>query len=146
MCIEYLDLVVLENKISIDSVKVTGVWEWPILESQTNVQAFLGFVDFYRYFIQDFSAIAQLLFDLICSDWTWKWGDKEWAAFEALKMAVTSTPVLVSPHNLEPFWIEVDSLDYTTDALDRSQEFGILYNYQKAKPLASILVPLPGKI
>jgi len=67
--IEYLGLVVLENEVSIDLVKVIGVWEWPIQKWQTDVQAFLGFINFYRHFIQDFLAIAQPLFDLICSNW-----------------------------------------------------------------------------
>ena len=69
-CTEYLGLVVSENKVSIDPVKVAGVWEWSTLELWTDIQAFLGFVNFYRDFIQDFSAIVQPLFDLTCSDQT----------------------------------------------------------------------------
>jgi len=45
--IEYLELVISENEISIDLVKVTGVREWPTLENKMDVQAFLGFVNFY---------------------------------------------------------------------------------------------------
>jgi len=45
--IEYLGLVILENEVFMDPVKVTGVREWPILENKTDVQAFLGFVNFY---------------------------------------------------------------------------------------------------
>jgi len=56
--IEYLGLVILENKIAMDPVKVAGVCEWPILENRTDVQAFVGFINFYRHFIQDFSTIA----------------------------------------------------------------------------------------
>jgi len=56
--IEYLGLVISENEVSIDPVKVTGVREWPTLKNKTDVQAFLGFVNFYRRFIWDFSAKA----------------------------------------------------------------------------------------
>ena len=56
--IEYLGLVISENEVSIDSVKVVGVREWPIPENKTDVQAFLGFVNFYQRFIRDFSAKA----------------------------------------------------------------------------------------
>ena len=66
--IEYLGLVISENEVSIDLVKVAGVQEWPTLENKTDVQAFLGFMNFYRRFIQDFSAKAWPLFDLICSE------------------------------------------------------------------------------
>jgi len=45
--IEYLGLVISENKVSMDLVKVAEVGEWPTLENKTDVQAFLGFVNFY---------------------------------------------------------------------------------------------------
>jgi len=69
--IEYLGLVISENKVAMDPVKVAGVHEWPIPENQTDVQAFVGFVNFYHRFIQDFSTIAQPLFNLTRSDHTW---------------------------------------------------------------------------
>jgi len=56
--IEYLRLVISENKVAMDPVKVAGVCKWPIPENQTDVQAFIGFIDFYCRFIQDFSTIA----------------------------------------------------------------------------------------
>jgi len=56
--IEYLGLVISENKVSIDPVKVTGVQEWPTPKNKMDIQAFLGFMNFYRRFIQDFSAKA----------------------------------------------------------------------------------------
>jgi len=63
-----LGLVILENEVSMDLVKVAGVREWPTLENKTDVQAFLGFVNFYQRFIWDFSAKAQPLFDLTRSE------------------------------------------------------------------------------
>jgi len=56
--IEYLGLVISENEVSMDLVKVAGVREWPTLENKTDIQAFLGFVNFYQRFIRDFSAKA----------------------------------------------------------------------------------------
>ena len=49
--IEYLGLVILENQVSMDLVKVAGVWEWPTPENKTDVQVFLGFMNFYCRFI-----------------------------------------------------------------------------------------------
>jgi len=69
--IEYLGLVISENKVEMDPVKVAGVHNWPTLENQTDVQAFIGFVNFYRRFIWDFSTIARPLFDLTRSDKAW---------------------------------------------------------------------------
>jgi len=45
--IEYLILVISENKVEIDPVKVAKVCDWPIPENRTNMQAFIGFVNFY---------------------------------------------------------------------------------------------------
>jgi len=68
--IKYLELVISENKVEIDPVKVARVREWPTLENWTDVQAFIGFVNFYCQFIWDFSTIAKPLFDLTRSDKT----------------------------------------------------------------------------
>ena len=81
------------------------------------MQAFIGFVNFYRCFIQDFSTIAQPLFDLTRSDHAWNWDTKEQEAFERLKMAVTTALILASPQDLEPFHIEADSSDFASGAV-----------------------------
>jgi len=49
--IEYLGLVISENEVSMDPVKVARVREWPTPENKTDVQAFLGFMNFYQRFI-----------------------------------------------------------------------------------------------
>ena len=81
------------------------------------MQAFIGFVNFYRCFIQDFSTIAQPLFDLTHSNQVWNWSTKEQEAFKCLKMAVTTTPILASPQDSEPFCIETDSSDFASGAV-----------------------------
>ena len=115
--IEYLGLVISENKVEMDPVKIAGVRDWPTPENWTDVQAFIGFVNFYCHFIQDFPTIARPLFDLTHSNKTWNWGTKKQEAFKHLKTAVTTTPVLVSPQDLEPFRIEADSFDFTSGAV-----------------------------
>ena len=122
--IEYLGLVISENKVEMDPVKVTGVCDWPIPENRTDVQAFIGFVNFYRRFIWDFSTIARPLFDLTRSNKVWNWDAKEQEAFKHLKMAVTTTPVLVLPQDLEPFCIKADSSDFTSGAILSQQLLG----------------------
>ena len=60
---------------------------------------------------------SQPLFDLTRSEQVWTWSGKKQAAFEDLKTAVTTAPVLVSPQELDSFWIKVDSLDFATGAV-----------------------------
>jgi len=100
-----------------DPIKVAGVRNWPIPENRTDVQAFIGFVNFYCRFIRDFSTIARPLFDLTHSNKTWDWDAKEQEAFERLKMVMTTAPVLASPQDLEPFCIEADSSDFASGAI-----------------------------
>jgi len=115
--IEYLRLVISENKVAMDPVKVAGVRDWPTPENRTDVQAFIGFINFYRRFIRDFSTIARPLFNLTRSDQAWNWDAKEQEAFKGLKMAVTTAPVLVSPQDSELFRIEADSSDFASRAV-----------------------------
>src|SRR6202034_1246488 len=81
------------------------------------VQSFLGFVNFYRRFIKDFSQHARPLFDLTKKDVSWRWTEEEQSAFSSLKGAVTSAPILSSPDNSRPFRIEADSSDFATGAV-----------------------------
>ena len=115
--IGYLGLVISENEVSMDPVKVAGVREWPTLENKMDVKTFLGFVNFYQRFIWDFSAKSRPLFDLTCSEHVWTWSRKEQAAFEDLKTVVTTALVLVSSQELDPFQIEADSSDFATGAV-----------------------------
>jgi len=138
--IEYLGLVILENKVAMDPVKVAGVRDWPTPENWTDVQAFIGFVNFYCRFIRDFSTIARPLFDLTCSDQPWNWDAKEQEAFEGLKMAVTTAPVLVSPQDSEPFHIEADSSNFASRAvlsqrLPREEKWYLVAFYSKSLSL-----------
>jgi len=115
--IKYLGLGISENKVSIDPVKITEVQEWPTLENKTDVQAFLGFVNFYQRFIQDLSAKARPLFDLTHSEQVWTWSGKKQMAFKDLKTAVTTAPVLMFPQESDPFWVEADSSDFAIGAV-----------------------------
>jgi len=49
--IKYLELVISENKVVMDPVKVARVCDWPTPENWTDVQAFIDFVNFYCCFI-----------------------------------------------------------------------------------------------
>jgi len=133
--IEYLGLVISENKVEIDPVKVAGVCDWPIPENWTDVQAFIGFVNFYCRFIRDFSTIARPLFNLTRSDKAWNWDTRERDAFEHLKTAVTTAPVLVSPQDSEPFRIEADSSNFASGAILSQTSFSHIFTNSSTIPM-----------
>jgi len=45
--VEYLGVIISQNSVSMDPVKIAGVTEWPPLTNKKEVQSFLGFTNFY---------------------------------------------------------------------------------------------------
>ena len=115
--IEYLGLIISEDSIEMDPVKVAGVAQWPALQNKKEVQSFLGFTNFYWHFICDFLHHAQPLFDLTSKGVTWTWGETEQVAFDQLKTSMTTTPVLAFADDTRPSWVEADSSDFATGAI-----------------------------
>ncbi|GLB36986.1 putative retrotransposable element tf2 155 kda protein type 1-like [Lyophyllum shimeji] len=115
--IEYLGLIISHGTASMDPVKVAGVAEWPVPKNKKEAQSFLGFTNFYRRFIRDFSHHARPLFDLMAKDVAWTWGSGQQDAFDSLKRAITSKPVLIFPDDDRPFRVEADSSDFATGAV-----------------------------
>jgi hypothetical protein len=97
-----------------DPVKVAGVADWPKPQNKKEVQLFLSFTNFYWQFIQKISHHAWLLFDLTGKNAPWMWGEAQQTAFNELKHAVTSQPVLMFADDAHPFHIEADSSDFAT--------------------------------
>jgi len=72
--IKYLGVIISENKVQMDEEKLSGVLEWLVLTKVKQVQAFLGFVNFYCRFIENFTKISKPLSDLTKKNSTWTWG------------------------------------------------------------------------
>ena len=100
--IKYLGLIISEGKVEMDPVKIEAVSRWPMLTNKKEVQSFLGFTNFYRRFIRDFSHHGHPLFDLTGSA-DWHWGDEQQKAFQKLKDVITSRPVLIFADETCPF-------------------------------------------
>jgi len=98
--VEYLRVVISQNSIKMDPVKVAGVTEWPTPSNRKEVQSFLGFTNFYRRFIQGFSHLARPLFDLTWKDMEWRWGAEEQSAFDSLKEQIITALILALLDNL----------------------------------------------
>jgi transposase InsO family protein len=81
---------------TIQDVKIKAVLDWSCPLNKQQVQQFLGFVNYHRAFISDFANIAIPLYKLTGKE-EFIWGDDQQVAFETLKMAVVSAPVLAYP-------------------------------------------------
>ncbi len=98
-------------------MKVHRVTEWPTLMKVKEVQSFLGFVNFYQKFICDFSDIACPLYTLTHKTQWWAWGTAEQKAFNTLKKAITSAPVLIFPSQSSHFHLKCDASNFATGAV-----------------------------
>lgn len=77
-----------------DPEKAQGILEWPIPKSVSDIQKFRGFCNFYRHFINNFSEMTRPLDNLTRKDMKWHWTDIEQQAFDRLKNAFITYPVL----------------------------------------------------
>jgi len=51
-------MIVRKNTVAMDLIKVKGIADWPTPSKVKDVQSFLGFANFYRWFIPGYSNIA----------------------------------------------------------------------------------------
>ena len=59
--VEYLGLIISENSVRMDPVKVAAITEWPVPQNASDVRKFRGFANYYRRFIRNFSEICRPL-------------------------------------------------------------------------------------
>lgn len=119
---EYLGMIISEGQVEMDKVKVDGVMSWPIPKKLKEVQAFLGFANFYRRFIQDFSEIAKPLTSLTKKDTVWRWGETQQQAFDTIKDRFCKAPVLKMPDTTKPFKLETDASNFAVGAVLSQQD------------------------
>jgi hypothetical protein len=94
--VEFLGYIISREGLSMDPQKIRTFIEWKKLATIRDVQCFLGFANFYRIFIRNYSKIAVSLTRLICKD-KLKWNAEADQAFETLKKAFTTAPILTHP-------------------------------------------------
>ena len=56
--VEYLGVIIAHGTMRMDPVKIEAMASWPTPRNKKDVQQFLGFVNFYRRFIQNFARLA----------------------------------------------------------------------------------------
>ncbi|XP_051510334.1 uncharacterized protein LOC127415613 [Myxocyprinus asiaticus] len=95
-----------------DVSKVTAVTEWPRPSKIKELQWFLGFANFYRHFIRNYSIIAAPLTSLLKEKPNkLPWKDAAYQAFISLKSSFRTTPILKHPDPNLPFVVEIDASD-----------------------------------
>lgn len=91
---KYLGFIVSTEGVAVDPDKIVAVKDWEPPRTVKEVQSFLGFCNFYRKFVPEYSRLAKPLTNLTRKDQPWQWREPESHAFEALKTALMSAPLL----------------------------------------------------
>src|SRR5882757_2211124 len=112
--VEYLGMIIRPGEIAMDKVKLDGVTSWPTPKTLREVRAFLGFANFYRKFIGNYSNLARPLIDLTKKDTPFIWTNDQENAFLTLKSRFIAAPVLRMPDQSRPFTIAVDASLHAT--------------------------------
>ena len=108
----FVGFLVSATGIGMDPAKVSAIMDWPVPKSVKEVQSFLGFANFYRKFIKDYSALASPLTTLTRKSVPFTWSPAASAAFRALQLSFTSAPVLRHYQPELPITIEADASDF----------------------------------
>ena len=115
--IEYLGVIVGKGHLKMSTKKLQGIADWPVPKTPTNIQQFLGFTGYYRYFVPNYSSIARPLLDLTKKTTPWHWGEQQFKAFEELKTRMCSSPVLAQPNFDKRFILQVNASAYGMGAI-----------------------------
>ncbi|XDV37137.1 hypothetical protein PO909_006790 [Leuciscus waleckii] len=109
--------IVSSEGIRMDPEKVKAVVEWPSPDSRKALQRFLGFANFYRRFIHNFSQLAAPLTALTSPRTAFRWSDTAEAVFAKLKGRFVSAPILIAPDPSRQFVVEVDASEVGVGAV-----------------------------
>ena len=90
--------IVSRRGIEVDKAKVDLIAKLPPPTTVKQIRSFLGHAGFYRRFIKDFSKISKPLCDLLAKDITFLFDDACLAAFEKLRAALSSAPIMQPPN------------------------------------------------
>ena len=112
--LHFLGHVVGRDGVKVDPHKVAVIAKWPVPKNLKELQAFLGLGNYFRKFVEKYSTVVAPLTALTgkeaakAYDWN-AWGQVELTAFEQLKEALITAPVLAVPDRDLPFQVHTDA-------------------------------------
>ena len=124
-----------------DPQKIDSIVHYKTPTSADEVWSFLGLAGYYRRFVKDFGTIARPLTlqthkDAVKQNFTWATNDQE--AFETLRTALVTPPILAYPDFGKEFLLFTGASDYGIGAIlsqiQNGNEVVIAYDSRQLKP------------
>jgi hypothetical protein len=110
--VEYLGVIVGNGQVKMDPIKVKGITDWPTPTNLKELRSFLGFGNYYKDFIADYSRLTRPLHDLMKHDTPWHWKDAQDIAFRTLKKEFTLYPVLRNSDLTKRYILDTDASQF----------------------------------
>lgn len=120
--LNYLGYQVSTRGLAVDPAKVAAVQNFPRPACIRDLQAFLGLVNYFRVFIDQFAKTARPLYSLLKKTSEFSWNSQAEMAFQTLKTALITAPVLRFPDFSRPFVVTTDASAYALGCVV-TQEF-----------------------
>lgn len=121
-CVEYLGHLVTSSGVKPNPSKIDVIKNHPVPKHATDIKSFVGIAGFYRRFVPNFAQITKPLQDLLKKGVRFEWGHDQSVAFNTLKEALTTAPILRYPDFSKQFVLTTDASAYALGCV-LSQEF-----------------------
>ena len=105
------------RSVSIDPAKTDTIKEWNPPVSLKEVQSFIAFANFYRWFIKDFAKLASPLTALTKKNVAFKWETPEQCLFKSIKKVFSTAPILQHFDLEKECVVKTDTSDYISGAV-----------------------------
>ncbi|PIK46200.1 gag-pol fusion protein [Apostichopus japonicus] len=107
--VTYLGHVITKDGVQADPSKTEAISQFPCPRDVSTLRGFLGLCNYYRRFVHGFAKIAAPLNNLLKKDVPFTWSKQCEDAFESLKHALTTPPILAYPSMSKPFIVSTDA-------------------------------------
>ncbi|XP_060539010.1 uncharacterized protein K02A2.6-like [Pantherophis guttatus] len=115
--VEFLGYLIDASGIHPTPSKIAAIKRAPTPGNKTDLQAFLGLLNFYSTFLPHKATVAEPLHRLLDKKSPWRWGPREASSFEAVKSLLSSDAVLVQYSESLPLVLAADASPFGIGAV-----------------------------